>query len=290
MEYPMATLINSSSLGTAFHEWMHSWYQMMLGTNESLFGWMDEGFTEYATDLVENYYYTELAKKAGKEYKDEKLPRYHSGQYESYFELVKSGLEEPLTTHADHFNTNFAYSIASYSKGCIYLNQLGYIIGEQTLDQLLLEYYKRWRFHHPRPSDFIKLAEQQSGLQLDWYHEYWVNTTKTIDYAIDSLWEEKGVSYLRVKRKGLMPMPLDIQLQFNDGTTELHYIPMYLMFGEKPAEDNLPRTVHPSWKWTDSYYTFSFNKRLTALKKAEIDPSLRMADIDRTNNKLELNW
>jgi hypothetical protein len=85
-------------------------------------------------------------------------------------------------------------------------------------------------------------------------------------------------------------MPLDIQLQFNDGTTELHYIPMYLMFGEKPAEDNLPRTVHPSWKWTDPYYTFSFNKRLTALKKAEIDPSLRMADIDRTNNKLELNW
>jgi hypothetical protein len=290
MEYPMATLINSSSLGTAFHEWMHSWYQMMLGTNESLFGWMDEGFTEYATDLVENYYYTELAKKAGKEYKDEKLPRYHSGQYESYFELVKSGLEEPLTTQADHFNTNFAYSIASYSKGCIYLNQLGYIIGEQSLDKLLLEYYKRWRFHHPRPSDFIKLAEQQSDLQLDWYHEYWVNTTKTIDYAIDSLWEEKGVSYLRVKRKGLMPMPLDIQLQFNDGTTELHYIPMYLMFGEKPAEDSIPRNTHPSWKWTDPYYTFSFNKRLTALKKAEIDPSLRMADIDRTNNKLELNW
>lgn len=290
MEYPMATLIAGSSLGTAFHEWMHSWYQMMLGTNESLYGWMDEGFTEYATDLVENYYYSELAKKSGKAYKDEKLPRYHSGQYESYFELVKSGLEEPLTTHADHFNTNFAYSIASYSKGCIYLNQLGYIIGEQTLDKLLLEYYKRWRFHHPRPSDFIKLAEDLSGMQLDWYHEYWINTTKTIDYAIDSLWEEKGLSYIRVKRKGWMPMPLDIELQFSDGSTELHYIPMYLMFGEKPAEDSLLRTVHASWKWTDPYYTFSFNKRLTSLKKAEIDPSLRMADVDRTNNKLELNW
>jgi hypothetical protein len=56
MEYPMATLIVSPSLGTAFHEWMHSWYQMMLGTNESLYAWMDEGFTSYAEDLVMSFY------------------------------------------------------------------------------------------------------------------------------------------------------------------------------------------------------------------------------------------
>ncbi len=52
MEYPMATLIKGPSLGTVFHEWMHSWYQMMMGTNESLYPWMDEGFTTYAEGEV----------------------------------------------------------------------------------------------------------------------------------------------------------------------------------------------------------------------------------------------
>src|SRR5436305_15339519 len=64
MEYPMATMIVGPSLGTAFHEWMHSWYQMMLGTNESLYPWMDEGFTEYATNCVEEYYRQQVTRKS----------------------------------------------------------------------------------------------------------------------------------------------------------------------------------------------------------------------------------
>jgi hypothetical protein len=85
-------------------------------------------------------------------------------------------------------------------------------------------------------------------------------------------------------------MPIDVQLTFKDQTKENHYVPMYLMFGEKSAEDTLPRTTHPSWKWTDPFYTFSFKQRLTEISVAEIDPSQRMADIDRRNNKLELKW
>jgi hypothetical protein len=290
MEYPMTTLINGPSLGTVFHEWMHSWYQMMLGTNESLYAWMDEGFTEFATELVEYYYISEKARRSGKTYSDNKLPLYHSYNYDAYFDLVKSGLEEPLTTHADHFNSNYAYSLAAYSKGCVFITQLGYIIGEQMRDKLLLEYYKKWRFRHPRASDFIKLAEEVSGIQLDWYQDYWVNGTKTIDYAIDSLWEDNGISYIRIQRNNEMPMPIDVQLTFKDQTKENHYIPMYLMFGEKAAEDSLPRTVHAAWKWTDPLYTFSFKRRLTDLSVVEIDPTQRMADLNRTNNKIELKW
>ena len=52
MEYPMATLNKSASIGTAIHEWMHSWYQGMLGTNEFLYPWMDEGFTNYACERI----------------------------------------------------------------------------------------------------------------------------------------------------------------------------------------------------------------------------------------------
>ena len=74
-------------------------------------------------------------------------------------------------------------------------------------------------------------------MKLDWYQEYWINSTKTIDYGIDSLWEEGGKTKIRLRRIGMMPMPIDFQLTFKDGSKELHYVPMYLMFGQKPAED-----------------------------------------------------
>lgn len=290
MEYPMATLLNGPGLGTVIHEWMHTWYQMLMGTNESLYAWMDEGFTEFATDRVEAFYAETMAKKNGTVYKDDKLPLYHSSNYSGYFNLVKSRIEEPMTTHADHFNTNFAYSVASYSKGCVFLSQLGYIMGEQPRNNMLLEYYKQWRFKHPNVNDFMRVAEQVSGMQLDWYREYFVNTTKTIDYAIDSLWEEGGKSKISIKRIGDMPMPIDLVITFKDGSQQLHYVPMYLMFGSKPAEDDMQRKVYPAWKWTHPVYVIEFDKRLSELSAVEIDPSQRMADVDRRNNKLELKW
>jgi len=299
MEYPMGTLISGPSLGTAFHEWMHSWYQMMLGTNESMYAWMDEGFASYAESLVSDYYYNyQLQKhpdnvglKDFLEKQKQQLPLHHAGAYSGYFSLVKSGLEEPLTTHADHFNTNFAYSIASYSKGEMFVEQLGYIVGAQVRDKILLEYYRQWRFKHPNANDFMRVAEKTSGLKLDWYKEYWVNTTKTIDYAIDSLWEEDGKTKIRLKNIGKLPMPIDVLIQFKDGSKELAYIPQYFMFGEKPIEDaNIPRTNFEAWKWTHPTYTFSISRRLTDVKIIEIDPTQRMADVDRKNNRLELNW
>ncbi|HMO31966.1 MAG TPA: M1 family metallopeptidase [Lacibacter sp.] len=290
MEYPMATLLNGPGLGTVFHEWMHSWYQMLMGTNESLYAWMDEGFTEFATDRVQHYYDSVMAAKNGTKMRPTELPLYHSDNYRGYFGLVKSGREEPLTTHADHFSSNYAYSVASYSKGAVFLSQLGYITGEAARDRILLEYYRQWRFRHPNVNDFMRLAEKESGLQLDWYKEYWVNGTKTIDYAIDSLWEEGGKSKIRIRRVGEIPMPIDLVLTFRDGSTQLHYIPMYLLFGSKPAEDNQPRVVYPAWKWTHPTYTIEFDRRLLDLTAAEIDPTQRMADTDRRNNRLELKW
>lgn len=300
MEYPMATLISGPGLGNVFHEWMHSWYQMMLGTNESMYAWMDEGFTEYAADLVAGYYRDKVSrvKNASNpayikalDSAAALLPLEHAANYRSYYFIAKSDWEEPLTTHADHFNTNVGYSVAAYSKGCVFMEQLGYITGAATRDKILLEYYKQWRFKHPNASDFIKLAEDVSGIKLDWYKEYWCSTTKKIDYSIDSLWEENGVSKIRLKRIGQMPMPIDLQLSFKDGTTELHYVPLNLMFGEKPAENNASnRIVHEEWRWTHPTYIVEFKHRLIDLKKVEIDPTKRMADTDQKNNILELNW
>jgi hypothetical protein len=302
MEYPMATLITGPSLRTVFHEWMHSWYQAMLGTNESLYPWMDEGFASYGEELVLKYY----NKKSGiEEYRNAlkanpdnpnlkemvpSLPEDHAGAYFSYFTLVKSGLQEPLTTHADHYNTNFTYSVSSYSKGEMFLSLLGYIVGEETRDKILLEYYRLWKFKHPNATDFINVAQDVSGMQLDWFKEYWINTTKTIDYGIDSLWEENGVSKIRLKRVGQMPMPIDLTLRFKDSTEEDHYIPLNLMFGEKPAEKKSAPIVHEEWRWTHPTYIVEFKRKLTDLREVEIDPTKRLADVDRKNNLLQLNW
>ena len=300
MEYPMATLLSGPGLGTVFHEWLHSWYQMMLGTNESMYGWMDEGFTEFATNLVEAYYRDNVTRKkytndpAALKRMDSVagvLPLEQNANYSSYYFLVRSGFEEPLTTHADHFNSNVGYSAASYSKGAVFMEQLGYIIGGANRDKLLLEYYKQWRFKHPNSNDLVRIAENLSGIKLDWYKEYWCNTTKTINYAIDSLWEENGVTKIRLKRVGQMPMPIDLQITYTDGTTEMHYIPLNLMFGEKPNENvSQKREVHAEWKWTHPSYIVELRRKLTEIKLAEIDPSKRMADVEQKNNKLELNW
>lgn len=272
MEYPMATLCIGP--GAALHEWMHSWYYGMLGSNESLYPWMDEGFTQYAEDRISAW----LKNDTGFAQQD---------NYAGYYALVKSGKEEPMTTHADHYNTNFAYSIASYSKGAIFVEQLGYIVGAPVRDKILLEYYKQWRFKHPNAADFIRIAEKVSDMKLDWYKEYWINSTKTIDYGIDSLWEDGGKTKIRVNRIGLMPMPIDLQLTFNDGTKEMHYIPLNLMYGEKPAEDpSIVRKVYEPWKWTSNTYTIETSHKLRDITIAEIDPSQRMADVERKNNKL----
>jgi len=303
MEYPMATLLSGPGLGTVFHEWLHSWYQMMLGTNESLYAWMDEGFTSYAEDQVSKFYDKKSALQGFRESLQKNpnnknlkelvdiVPEDHSSSYAGYYSLVKSVFEEPMTTHSDHYNSNYGYGIAAYSKGEVFLEQLGYIVGADTRNKILLDYYRNWRFKHPNVTDFIRVAEEASGIQLDWYKEYWVNTTKTIDYKIDSLWEENGVTKIRLKRIGQMPMPVDLQITFKDGATEMFYIPLNLMFGGKaPENKNQKREVLEEWKWTHPTYIVEMKHRLMDIKIVDIDPTKRMADVDRGNNKLELNW
>jgi aminopeptidase N len=286
MEYPMATLIKGPSLGTVFHEWMHSWYQMMLGSNENEHPWMDEGYASYAAAEVNAYY----NKVNGKEGNITALPLNHFGAYRGYFYLQKLNVAEPMTTNSDHYNTNSAYEINAYSKGEMLLEQLGYIVSDSVRDKILLEYYKLWKFKHPNPNDFFKVAQDVSGIQLGWYKEYWLNTIKTIDYSIDSLWQDGDVSKIRLRRIGEMPMPIDLELTFRDSTKELHYIPMDMMLAGKPAESNETRIVHSEWNWTNPTYVVEFKHPLKELVRAVIDPTKRMADINEDNNVLKLNW
>ena len=295
MEYPMATLIKDGDLGTASHELMHSWFQGLLANNESLYAWLDEGFSNFSQSFALDNYIRQLPKdhKTRKFYENkfEGLPYPVKGNYNLYFSLVRSGKEEPLSTHADHFDSYYASLAGAYYKGAVFIEQLAYIVGKETRDRILIEYYKQWRFKHPTANDFIAVAEKQSNMKLDWYQQYWINTTKTIDYGIDSLWEEGGKSKIRLKRIGKIPMPVDLVIQYKDGSKEIAYVPMYLMFGVKPVEDpGIPTTVFPAWKWTHPTYTVEVSRKLADMKTLEIDESQRMADIERRNNKLEIPW
>lgn len=290
MEYPMATLITGnrglfSLVGVAVHEQLHSWYQMVLGSNESLYAWMDEGFTSYAEDLVMN----DLAKDGllpGRTPEEDPL----AGAFSGYRALATSGKEEPLRTHADLFNTNYGYSMAAYVKGAVFLAQLEYILGKEQFEKGLLRYFNTWKFKHPNDNDCIRIFEKQSGLELDWYKEDWVNTTNTIDYAIKEVEREgRKTTKVTIEKKGRMAMPLDVVVTYKNGDQELFYAPLERMRGAKPAERNMERTLLPDHRWVDSVYEFEIPEKMKKVVKVEIDPAHRMADLQPENNVWEKN-
>ena len=269
MEYAMATFVagggKRSNIGTIIHELGHTWFQQILANNESKHPWMDEGFTSYISGLASN-----------------KILRGGDGRptggrsYGGYFYVVKEGIEEPLVTHSDRFDLNTAYSVASYTKGSLFLAQLNYVIGEDNVKKTLKKYYNDFSFKHPTPNDIKRTAEKVSGLHLDWYLNEWTQTTHTIDYGIQSVDGKK----ITLERIGKMPMPIDVTVTYADGTTEDFNIPLRMMRGNKPTN----ATVIDDWAWSYPSYSFSVSKDI---KKVEIDTSQLMADINRENNVYE---
>ncbi|SNY94966.1 M1 family metallopeptidase [Flagellimonas pacifica] len=278
MEYAMSTLITGkrnfgSLVGVMAHELAHSWFQHILATNESKYEWMDEGFTTFISTLCMN------------EIMEEGKQNPFEGSYKGYYALVNSGLEKPQTTHADRFATNFAYGIAAYSKGSIFLSQLGYIIGQDKLMETIRKYYEDFKFKHPVPNDIKRTAEKVSGMELDWYLTDWTQTTNTIDYAIKAVEGDGAKTTVELERIGEMPMPLDILVVNADGTQETYYVPLRMMRGEKENPyPNLKRTVLDDWSWSHPTYNFVIDKPLTEIKAIMIDPSQLMADVNGENN------
>ena len=276
MEYAMCTLITGnrsygSLVGVTAHEFAHSWFQQILATNESKHCWMDEGFTSYISNL------------AMQKVLPPKTPENpFEDAYNNYIYLAKSGKEQPLTTHADRYDVNMAYGIGAYSKGEVFLAQLGYLIGQENLKKTIKRYYSDYKFTHPTPNDIKRVAEKISGANLDWYLNEWAQTTNTIDYGIKEVALETNTKVTLV-RKGRMPMPLDIIVEYSDGSKEFFYIPTTLMRWEKPNPySQINSTVLKGWDW--AYPTYSFEISKTNIKSITIDPEQHMADINKEDN------
>ena len=279
MEYAMSTLITGeralkSLISVTAHEIAHTWFQFLLASNESKHEWMDEGFATYIEEMAIN------------DVMNKKNPHPTESNYKKYIKLALSGKEQPLTTHADRYEFNNSYSISAYNKGAVFLSQLGYVIGDNNLELTLKKYFDDFHFKHPTPNDIIRSAEKVSGLELDWYLIDFAQTTNTIDYSVKTLEEKEGVSVIGLQRIGLMPMPIDLVVEYIDGSKEEFYIPLRTMRGEKPSTTK--RTVLKDWAWVNPNYEFIIEKSKNKIKTVTIDAKNMMADINKYNNKYDV--
>ncbi|WP_442969076.1 M1 family metallopeptidase [Psychroserpens sp.] len=267
MEYGMCTLVLGEGTfdglfkGTISHEMAHTWFQFLLANNEAKHEWMDEGFATYIEYKATNYMF------------DKGMSNPWERPYLAYSFLANSGEEQPMTTFADKYDYNRLYSIAAYYKGCVFMSQLGYVIGQDNLNKTLKRYFNEWVFKHPKPIDFIRVAEKVSGLELDWYLTSFAQTTDVIDYGVKNV-EGKNITLERI---GLMPMPIDLTVTYTDGSTEDFHIPLRQMLGAKETT----ATVKNDWAWAFPTYTLETTKDV---KSVQIDPKGMMADVKSDNN------
>ena len=177
--------------------------------------------------------------------------------------------------------------------------QLGYIIGEESLKKTIKRYYEDFKFKHPTPNDFKRVAEKVSGVELEWYLNDWTRTANKIDYALD-ISDVFPNRVVKIKRKGRIPMPLDVVVSFEDGTSEMYYIPNDLLYLDNSSSNMITnqKLEHPvyknslskiktleSWNWVTPEYSFVVdgNKKIM---KIEIDPSKRLADVNSADNSI----
>lgn len=273
MEYPLCTMISGTGsfgglVSVTVHEAIHNWYYGVLATHELKYPWMDEGFTTYAQNIV-----LDSLRERGN-YNP------HTRSYRSYIRHVNGNDEEPLTTHADHYHNNAGYGVASYSKGCVFLNQLRYIVGDEVFQAGMKTYFDTWKFKHPTPKDFKRVMELQSGIELDWYFESWIGTSKQIDYRIVQMVPDGNQTKVIFERVGELPMPLDIRVESSKGRKDYH-IPLQKMLGHKALEGS---AAMKPWVWTYPYYEMIVDSPIEAIESISIDPKLMMADVNRSDN------
>lgn len=289
MEYPKCTFITGdrsigSLMGVTIHELMHTWFQSVVATNENKYAWMDEGFVSFATTEIKQH-----MQNIGLVFGPGKNTHPYEEQQQDYRYFVTAGVEEAMNTPADFFQTSSTYYLAAYTKGELFLKQLEYIIGKQDFDKGLRNYYQQWKFRHPKPGDFQQILEKTSGIELDWFFHYWINTTHYIDLeiAVDTTTED--LLHIHIMNKGNILMPVDLLVEYTEGVSSLFYIPLdHMQWPKDPNADTdlgetMTFTMEP-WTWPYISYVISLNLKADEIKKVSIDPSKRLVDVKPENN------
>lgn len=284
MEYGMSTMILGEAkniedlMGLMAHEGSHSWYQQMLATNEPVRPWMDEGFTSYAESYVMHQLFPP---------KDNR-PNAFVEKIDAYRKFLKKQIEEPAVWLGDHHDNGTAYSYASYVKGELYLVQLGYIVGEENLSKIMTEYFKKWSMKHPTDRDFLHIAQKVSGMDLKWFHHYWINTTKTIDYGIKDVQYGNTSTTITLVNNSQVPMPIDFSVITADNKMVNYQIPLNMTHTWKTKDAFGEFTTLKYWPWTQKEYTLTIPYNKSQLSVLGIDFSHRLADVNPEDNFVEV--
>ena len=278
MEYPMMTLMedtrtNPGMKETAIHEWMHNWYYGMLGNNENDYPWLDEGFASYAASAVLAHDVPANA---------DAIRRAAADVVEKY----GASVSEPLSTPANLFKNSQAYFFCSYSKAETFLWQLRYIVGDEAFRSGMLRYFADWHFHHPAGEDFLLEMERASGMELDWYYAAWIKTLKAIDYGVEKIAADgASATVVTLKNYGDLPMPAEVLVEYKDGSSEWHYIPLDLQYGAKRFPAGKTVIIHDPWSFSVDTYEIRLEKPRDEIKSVTIDPERWTADMKRENNR-----
>lgn len=294
MEYPMLTLcggFDPDYRTLLVHEMTHNWFQGMVGSNETYRAYLDEGFTQFYT--ADSYQFIDGPITIEAPYKNKYIERFSEPRrviddeiYNSFYNSVVTKNEEiTLNTHADDFNGGIRHGGGygqSYIKTATMLKNLEYVMGRALFDKAMQHYFKQWKFCHPYPEDFRNSIIQFTGVDLNWFFDEWLETSKTIDYKIGRVKHKKNDVYeITFKRKGNMQMPIDFVVIDKNDSARHYYIPN--TWFEKPTgATTLPRWIGWGPKLKTSY-TATLNIG-TKIKNVIIDPSYRLADVNMINN------
>lgn len=259
MEYPGIVFCHMDSKGESLwgvtdHEFGHNWFPMIVGSNERLFAWMDEGFNTFINGLS-----TEAFNK-GEYYKKPNLAR--TGSY-----LMGDNLE-PIMVGPDNMKERNIAALAYYKPGAGLSVLREAILGPEKFDKAFRTYINRWAFKHPTPWDFFHTMENVSGEELNWFWRGWFFNKWKIDQAVKNVkyinGDFKNGAEVTVENLGQLPMPTTVQVKFKDGTSKTVKIPVEV------------------WK-RNTEWTFKVDA-VKEIDEVKLDPNSVVPDINVKNN------
>ena len=256
MEYPM--VINSNQ-GAADHEVGHQWWPMMLGTNETWYGWMDEGLNVYMNSLSR-------ADSGG-------TVANFDGRGQSYGRQ-SGNVAEPTMMWPSNYGGSM-YGFQTYSKAPLMLSMLGGLVGDEKVQLAIREYTEAWAFKHPSPWDFVFFMSNSLDVDLGWFWYYWLWTTESVDGSILDVATTGTATIVTVKQDGQMPSPVVLKVEFESEGPALTE-----MANAKVLDDGSAIVTWPVGVWFDGSRTFEakldFGER--KIVKITLDPKRRFPD------------
>lgn len=262
MEYPM--VINSNQ-GAADHEVAHQWWPMMLGTNETWYGWMDEGLNVYMNSLSS-------ADSRGVEAN-------FNGRGQSYGRISGNPAEPTMMWPSNYSGS--MYGFQTYSKAPLMLSMLGGIVGDKEVQRAIREYTKAWAFKHPSPWDFAFSMENSLDLDLGWFWYYWLWSTESVDGSIERVTFSDSQTVVTVRQDGQMPSPVVLKVEFQANGPELKKVANAKILDDGSAIVTWPVDV---WFDGDRRFEASFDFGDRIIDKITLDPKGRFPDKDAADN------